>query len=490
MTNYYLGLDSGGTFIKAGIYDVKGKEIAVEQKISQLIAKKPGWVERDPTSLFDDACYVIKKAIASANIDGNSIKAMSISAQGKGLYLIDKQGKPFRNAILSADGRAIDIVRKWQSEGIPEQIYPISRQTLWTGHPVSILRWLKDNERDSYDNIGSIFMMHDYLRYCFTGKKHCEITNISESNLFNANSSDYDDQLFEIFNLNEVQDSLPDLLASDEFSGYIKPDIAAQLGLSKDVAVFGGLFDVVGTALCSGIGIEDKINAVMGTWSISSVITDSFKKNSDYNYVYGHYAQKGEYIIHEASPTSASNFEWFVQKFNNKNLTYDEINKMVASTNISNILFTPFLYGSNVALGVKSGFYGIEAHHDAADIYRAIYEGIVFCHFVHIEKITNMFKDIGTLRVTGGATRSDIWMQIFADISGFPLEVPIINETGCKAAAMIAAKGYGEYQNIKSAFSDNDMEIRNFEVNKTNNEIYQNKYLCYKKLTSLFKDMV
>lgn len=45
--------------------------------------------------------------------------------------------------MLSSDRRALDIVQRWQQDGIPEQLYPVTRQTLWTGHPASLLRWVK-----------------------------------------------------------------------------------------------------------------------------------------------------------------------------------------------------------------------------------------------------------------------------------------------------------------------------------------------------------
>lgn len=485
---YYLGLDAGGTFIKAGIYDAKGVELAVEKKISTTLHPQKGWVERDLTSLFDEACAVIQAVIHSSGISGKDIKAMAISAQGKGVFLLDKKGENLRNGILSADSRSIDIVKTWQQNGLHSQIYPLTKQNLWTGHPATILHWLKKNEPKTYGEIGTVFMMHDYLRYCFTGEKHCEITNISESNLFNAQASDYDDALFDIFELSDIRHALPPLIAPDELAGYIKPDLAQKLGLSHDVKVFGGLFDVVATALCASIGTEEKINAVMGTWSVSSIITHKLKYHEDYPYVYGHYIQKGEYIIHEASPTSASNFEWFIQQFEEADIDYAQINKQVEKAPMGDILFTPFVYGSNVALGVKAGFYGLTAHHQKGDIYRAIYEGIVFCHLVHLKRLMALFPHVKTLRITGGATQSDIWMQIFADITGFDIEILDINETGCRAAAMIAAKGNGEFLHIYEAFSAKDIPIRSLTACPKQHIKYQDKYEKYLKYTDLLKN--
>ncbi len=62
----------------------------------------------------------------------------------------------------------MEIVRRWQEDGIPEKLYPLTRQTLWTGHPVSLLRWLKEHEPERYAQIGCVMMTHDYLRWCLT----------------------------------------------------------------------------------------------------------------------------------------------------------------------------------------------------------------------------------------------------------------------------------------------------------------------------------
>lgn len=89
----------------------------------------------------------------------------------------------------------MEIVRRWQKDGIPEKLYPLTRQTLWTGHPVSLLRWLKEHKPERYAQIGCVMMTHDYLRWCLTDVKGCEESNISESNLYNMGRGEYDPYL-------------------------------------------------------------------------------------------------------------------------------------------------------------------------------------------------------------------------------------------------------------------------------------------------------
>ena len=190
---YWIGVDCGGTSIKAGLYDANGREIGTARQNLDVISTDPGWAERDPEILWQRTCGVIRELLATTAIPAQSVAGLGISAQGKGVSLLNTSGQPLGNIILSSDQRALELVRRWQQEGMPDQLYPETRQTLWTGHPASLLRWLKNNEPDRYARIGSVLMSHDYLRYRLTGELGCEITNISESNLFNMREDRYDE---------------------------------------------------------------------------------------------------------------------------------------------------------------------------------------------------------------------------------------------------------------------------------------------------------
>ena len=183
MTQYWLGLDCGGSWLKAGLYDREGREAGVQRLPLCALSPQPGWAERDMAELWQCCMAVIRALLTHSGVSGEQIVGIGISAQGKGLFLLDKNDKPLGNAILSSDRRAMEIVRRWQEDGIPEKLYPLTRQTLWTGHPVSLLRWLKEHEPERYAQIGCVMMTHDYLRWCLTGVKGCEESNISESDI-------------------------------------------------------------------------------------------------------------------------------------------------------------------------------------------------------------------------------------------------------------------------------------------------------------------
>ncbi len=114
-----------------------------------------------------------------------------------------------------------------------------------------------------------------------------------------------------------LKSTTPCHLLSDlpKSAGEITAQTAALTGLKAGTPVVGGLFDVVSTALCAGIEDEFTLNAVMGTWAVTSGITRGLRDGEAHPYVYGRYVNDGQFIVHEASPTSSGNLEWFTTQW-------------------------------------------------------------------------------------------------------------------------------------------------------------------------------
>ncbi|TLV10700.1 carbohydrate kinase [Klebsiella indica] len=482
--SFWLGIDCGGTYLKAGLYNREGKEHAIERQALQTISPKAGYAERDMSILWQACAATVRQLLQRCEVNSGQVCGVGISAQGKGLFLLDKNDRPLGNAMLSSDRRALDIVRRWQQDEVPQKLYPITRQTLWTGHPVSLLRWLKEHQPERYSNIGCIMMAHDYLRWQLTGVKGCEESNISESNLYNMSSGQYDPQLTRWLGISDIDHALPPIVASTEICGEITPQAAAITGLAAGTPVVGGLFDVVSTAICAGLNDEHTLNAVMGTWAVTSGLANTIRNNEKHPYVYGRYASSGKYIVHEASPTSSGNLEWLTAQWGD--ISFEEMNQQIAQLPKaqSEIFFLPFLYGSNAGLDMTAGFYGMQALHTRAHLLQAVYEGVVFSHMTHLNRILERFTAVHTLRVTGGPTHSAVWMQMLADVSGLTLELPRVEETGCSGAALMAMVGYGIYPDVQSAQDAIKHTIQTITPDMSAHAAYQQKYRHYQLLIS------
>jgi L-xylulokinase len=261
----YLGIDIGGTVTKAGVYDESGNELYIAEQNSDVIKLQPGFTERNMDELWQTTTALIRQCVAAR---GNDISGISFSSHGKGLYAVNKHGLPVRNGIISSDTRCESMVKSWEESGLLNKTYDRGLQQLWTGHPVALLAWLKEYERDNYDAIDSILMVHDYVRFMMTGELSAEITNISGSNLYNPIKGDYDPSLMADFNLAECEDKTAPIINSAQLSGKVTAQCAELTGLKVGTPVFGGLFDVVAAGITSCISDPSVISAVAGTWTI------------------------------------------------------------------------------------------------------------------------------------------------------------------------------------------------------------------------------
>ncbi len=463
----FLGIDIGGTMTKAGLYTKDGEEIAVSEKSSDAITLHSGWVERDMDKFWQSVCFTIKDCIKKSGVNNASIKAVGFSAHGKGLYLIDKEGNPVRNGIISSDTRAIEIVKEWMDKGIDKKAYPFGRQQIWTGHPVTLLSWLKQNEPENYKKIDTVFMAHDYIRFKLSGEKRAELTNISGSNAYNIQKNAYDKNMLEMFDIQESFDCFPPTVGSFEQAGTVTKRASEETGLAENTPVFGGVFDVVGGAIAASVTDESTLNIIAGTWAITTRMKKEIEESA-YPYIWGNYSIEDTFFAHEGSPTSASNLQWFVDNFmEDKPDALELCNMWVKELyeKPSEIFFLPYLYGSNVSLDLDASFFGVQAHHHKKHMVKAIYEGVVFSYLIHHQRIMALEPKITKIRFTGGPTRSKIWMQMFCDAMGMDIEVIELKQPGCSSAAICAIAGIHKNEAVKTLIEQFQPPVSRYSPN-------------------------
>jgi L-xylulokinase len=491
--NYYLGIDNGGTVTKAALYTPRGEELGICSVKTQTVTTNPGFVEIDMDEMWQANCKVIRDLISKTKVKPEEIASIAICGHGKGLYLWGKDERPVRNGIMSTDNRAWEYPARWNGDGTSQKAFELTCQQVLASQPVSLLSWLNDNESESIENIEWIFECKDYIRFRLTGQPYAEITDYSGTNLVNLHTKQYDDSLLELFGLSFAKGLLPPLKRSTDICGFITEEVASQTGLKAGTPVAGGMFDIDACAIAVDAANENRICMIAGTWSINeyiqkepvidgSIMMNSIFCNSDY------------YLVEECSPTSAGNFEWFIntlmpevkQIAESKDISvYDVINGMVASVPVDDYypFFLPFLLGSNAHLNAKSCFIGLNSYHKREHIIRSIYEGIAFSHRWHFERLLlSRKRKVSEIRLAGGVAKSEGWSQIFADVLQCPIEVVDIKETGTLGCAMTAAVAIGDYKNFETAAKNMIILKSRLEPNLDRIHLYNKRYTIYKKI--------
>lgn len=498
MGKYLLGLDNGNTVSKAAIFNLKGEELQVASRKVETEYPRPGWTERNMNALWESTAEAIREAITKANIDPKEIIGIGGSGHGNGMYLLDKAGKPLGNGIQSLDSRATGIIDDWNAANLHQKIFPYTLQSLWPAQPNALLAWFKRHEPETYENIGKVLLCKDYINYCLTGEAGTDYTDISGSSLLDVPNKAYSLELLDLYGIPEMADALPRLADSAQVIGAVTPQAAQATGLPAGTPVVAGLFDVNASAIGAGVTRAGQACIIVGSWSINEVVTPEPVAATNL-FMTSIFADPRYFLTIEASATSATNLEWFVNQFcaeerleaSRRGVSvYEVCNEVVARVPIdsANLIFHPFLYGSNVQATARAGFYGVGGWHTRADLLRALYEGVVYSHLNHIEKLREAGASFELARLTGGGARSEVWTQIFADALQVLIEVPGGGETGARGAAISAGIGAGVYKNYTEATEQTVSVVRTHEPDLQNTPFYLARYEEYKRLLTAMRE--
>jgi L-xylulokinase len=437
---------------------------------------------------------VLREVINVSQIDPKLVASVTCTGHGNGLYLVAKDGTPARNGIISSDGRARKYIEEWTADDVLGKILPKTMQNIWAAQPNALLRWLIDNEPETMKNVQYLFMVKDFIRYCLTGEAYMELTDMSATSLINVGTADYDDEVLGVWGLSDWKHIMPPIKRSADICGKITASVSKLTGLVEGTPVAGGMFDIDACGLAVGMTDESRFCMVAGTWGNNQFISKKPIIDRDV-FMTTCYSIDGYYLVLEGSATSASNLEWFVTQFFEgdkellkiKGMTksiYDHCSELVSLTEVADtgITFIPYLYGNPVHLDAKACLIGLDGRHTRPQVMRAVFEGVVFGHRWHTERLFRFRDKPDTIRLTGGAVNSDVWAQMFADILQIPIEIPAGTELGCLGASICGAVAAGLYNSYNEACEKMVKVARRFQPNPNNANIYNAKYNRYKKI--------
>lgn len=461
MKKYLIGVDNGGSDIKCAVFDLEGNELAVAGTQVPMDIPQPGFTERDAEQVWQANARVIREALEKAGISGDSVAGVGLTGYGNGMVLVDEALKPVYPAIVSTDDRAGEYCRRFKENGTERKLFPYTLQTTWSAQPAAMLPWFRDNQPEVLNKTRWVLSMKDFIRLRLTNAIAGEITDASSGCLVNLDTRNYDPCLFEILGIEDCYEKMPPILESTEVSGYITEEAAEQTGLAAGIPVAAGYFDIDANALASGVLSGDELCLIAGTWSINEYLSKDVPRDIDHkqNTVTLSYL-KDYYIMEDSTPTSASNFNWFIRTLLRPDRAdvpigqiYEECNRLVASIEPedSQVIFVPYLFGSATHPDAQAAFLNLASGDDRGAMLRAVYEGVVFSSTHHVYNLKRPIESYTKARLSGGVSNSEVWSQMMSDVLQIPIETLEGDEPGTKGAAMGAGVACGIFQDLEEA---------------------------------------
>ena len=123
--------------------------------------------------------------------------------------------------------------------------------------------WMREHEPENFARIKKVMLPKDYINYILTGVHCTDYSDASGMLLLDVEHKRWSKEMLDLCGLTE--DQMPKLFESYEAVGALKPDVAAQLGLSPEVKVCAGAGDNAAAAVGTGTVGDGACNISLGT---------------------------------------------------------------------------------------------------------------------------------------------------------------------------------------------------------------------------------
>ena len=472
MESFYIGIDIGTTATKAICFDINGNVIKQVSNGYPMYHPKPDWSVQNPQEILQTVIDCI--AEITKDIQPEFI---SFSSAMQSIIAIDKTGKPLTAAILWADNRANTIAEKlknsekgkhfYQKTGIP--IHPFS--------PMTKIAWFKEFDSDIFSQTYKFISIKEYVLHHLTNEYCTDTSMASGTGLLNIHTLQWDPEILEFLNLKPEQ-----LSTVCEVTHQSK-------GVTDDFLYVMGGGDGALANLGTGAMNKGCIALTIGTSGavrlpIDKPYLDEQMRTQCYHLI------DDQYLVLGAVNNGAIVLQWLRETLlktdQSFEVLFEEAKKIPAGS--EGLLFVPYLLGERAPIwdaAAQGSLLGMQITHTQAHLVRATLEGILYGLFQITEILLPDREKRKQTKVmaSGGFGKSELWLQMVADIFQMTVETSQTIEGSAWGAVMIGMKSMG-----KDITSENKTG-KTFYPNTAYKSVYEAAFSKFKKVYPVLKDL-
>ena len=467
----YAGIDLGSTNIKVALYD-ENLTLIDRQSRPVVYIRDNGFVEFDALKYAEDLAGLLADMTKANGI--KQLKEMAFTGQAESLVVLDGEGKPLMNAISWMDERSTEECEELAKQFDAATCEAVTGQmAVLPTWPATKILWLKHNRPEIYEAAATYMLLKDYVVYYLTGVKKADMSIATFSFYFDIYNKHYWQEMLSAIGISESQ--LPELCEPCSVAGTLKDELAEDMGIACGTKVNVGTLDhfagMIGTGNIAPGGITLSTGTVMALAAMCGVPAP---RSCGIAMHYGFLPDT--HVMLPVAESGGVSLEWFRRSCMGTT-DYDTINAELLKRQPNELLFLPYLVGTNApefdtdATGV---FWGLRQEHDAIDMAGAVMEGVAFVLRKNCDYIAKNGVKPTSIIATGGGAKSPVWCQLQADITGLPVRIPAEKEAACLGAAMIAAVSDGRWSGYEAAANDCVSMLHQYDPNPT--ERLERKY--------------
>ena len=231
--HHILAIDQGTTSSRAIVFDQAGAPVAQSQRELAQHYPRPGWVEHDPETIWQDTLAVCREALARSGLEAKQIAALGITNQRETVVLWERaSGRPVHPAIVWQDRRTATRCRQLQGEGLGPLVQERTGLLIDPYFSATKLAWLLDEvagARAAAERGELAFGTVDtWLVWHLTGNRThvTDVSNASRTLLFDIRAGDWDPELLRLLRVPRAL--LPDVHPSAHAFGMLPRSVLGE----------------------------------------------------------------------------------------------------------------------------------------------------------------------------------------------------------------------------------------------------------------------
>jgi glycerol kinase len=453
MSRLVGAIDQGTTSTRFILFDARGTIVAQAQRELPQIYPHPGWVEHDPSAIWQHTQEVISAAMHAARAKPRDVASVGITNQRETVMVWDRRtGQPLHNALVWQDTRVADWVAEYARAGGQDRFRAQTGLPLATYFSALKLRWLLDHVPDARGRAkaGELLAgtIDSWLIWNLLGAHVTDVTNASRTQLMNLRTISWDPELLQAFDI--PASILPRIVPSSVELGRI------VLPALKDVPLAGVLGDQQAALVGQTCFTPGEAKNTYGTGCFLLLNTGTQPVASTAGLVTTVAYQFGNGPVHYALEGSIAIAGALVQWLR------DNLGLIRTSAEVETLARTVENNGDVYIVPAFSGLYapywrdsargviaGLTRYANRGHVARATLEASAY---QTRDVIDAMLSDSGItlaeLRVDGGMVANELLMQFQADVLNVSVVRPAVAETTALGAAYAAGLAVGYWRDI------------------------------------------
>ncbi|MDO9414627.1 FGGY-family carbohydrate kinase [Pararhizobium sp.] len=470
MRDILIGIDAGTSVIKSVAFDLGGRQIAVSAIPNSYDNVGQRGVAQDLARTWADTARTLADLAGKVENLASRVVAISVTAQGDGSWMIDRNGDPVGKGWLWLDARASDTVAELRTESGDADRFSHTASGLAACQQGSQLRWMQDHAPEYYAGATTAFHCKDWLYFNLTGIR---ATDPSEAvfTFGDFRTRTYSDSVIGFLGIEKLKYLLPEIVDGADTHHPLSAEAARLTGLLQGTPVVLGYVDVACTSLGAGLyepGTDTGCSIVGSTGMHMRLANsaDDVQLNSHRTGYTMCMPVPGIYAQMQSNMSATLNIDWILSVAGNlfksvgiektKSELLAQVDGWLAEGKAASVIYHPYISdagerGPFVDASARASFVGLTMGHGFGDMVRAVFDGLALAARDCYAEMGPLPKNI---RLTGGAARSAPLRRIIGGALGASVQTSEREEAGAAGTAMIAAVSLGIYGSMADCVKD------------------------------------